>query len=78
MSKRKRKAWDGKWFNTLKERRELLVQYTITLQELDEIRERLRYMQAITLKAIVELQKKDRGIVLERERRRELRPSPRA
>lgn len=56
--KRKRKAWDGKWFNTMKGRRELLVQFTITLQELDEIRERLIFMRAITQKAVVELQRK--------------------
>jgi hypothetical protein len=55
--RRKRKAWNGKWFNTTKGRRELLVQYTTLLNQVDELRERIRFMQAITQKAVVELQK---------------------
>jgi hypothetical protein len=54
-----KRTWNGQWANTLKGRRELLVQFTITLQELDDIRERLRFMRALTQKAVVELQKHD-------------------
>ena len=52
---RKRKVWDGKWVNTMTGRRELLVQFTTLLAELAELRERVRFMQAITQKAVVEL-----------------------
>lgn len=52
---KKRKVWDGKWSNTMTGRRELLVQYTTLLAELDEIVARVKFMQAITQKAVVEL-----------------------
>lgn len=54
---KKRKAWDGKWRNTLKDRRELLVQMSLLTRELDSLKERARFIQALVQKAVVELQK---------------------
>lgn len=53
-----RKKWDGKWFNTTKGRRELLVQMFVLNEELDRLKTRTKFIQALVQKAVVELQKK--------------------
>lgn len=57
---KKRKAWDGRWFNTRKGRLELLVQCSNLRREVGELLERVNFLQALTQKAVVELAKKQK------------------